>query len=111
MMGVVWLLLLTEWQGGWRAVLRRLAFLLAGFIVVVLPLLLDNGWETIHQMFALVSISQARTSGPVSSLLAQNTVRGVYAFLYATENSHFVVGEVFDIVSATALCVGFAVAL
>ncbi|MDB5074479.1 MAG: hypothetical protein JWO42_658 [Chloroflexi bacterium] len=111
MIGIAVLVLLTEWQGGWRAVARRLALLLAGFAIVVLPLVIDNGTDTIRQMFPLVSLSQARTQQAVSSLLGQNTVRGLYAFLYATQDSHYVLGEVFDTVSATALCVGVALAL
>ena len=111
MIGVLGLVLLSEWQGGWRSTTRRLTFLLVGFGVVVTPLALDNGWDTIHQMFALVNLSQVRTTGPVSSLLAQNTVRGIFAFFYATEQTHYVVGEVFDALSATALALGCMIAL
>lgn len=111
MIAVLVLVVIGEWRGGRSHVLRCLAFVLGGFAVVVLPLAVDNGWDTIHQMFALVNLSQARTESPVSSLLAQNTVRGVFAFLYATESTHYVVGEVFDPISACALCLGFTIAL
>ncbi|MGH2346828.1 MAG: hypothetical protein ACRDG4_16500, partial [Chloroflexota bacterium] len=36
---------------------------------------------------------------------------GVYSFVFATENDHYVVGEIFDILSATGLLIGIAVAL
>ncbi len=111
MIGVLGLALLTAWQGGWRMTARRIAFLLAGFAMAILPLVLDNGADTIRQMFPLISLSQARTNGAVSSLLAQNMVRGAYAFLYATVDAHYVYGEVFDVVSATALCLGVTLAL
>ncbi len=111
MIGVLVLVVLSEWAGGPRAAARRLVPLLAGFAVAAAPLAVDNGWDTIHQMFALTSLSQVRTSGPLSSLLAENTVRGIFAFLYATENSHYVVGEVFDTVSGAALCLGCVIAL
>ncbi|HVA91750.1 MAG TPA: glycosyltransferase family 39 protein [Chloroflexota bacterium] len=111
MIGVVCLAVLLDWPGGRRLVARRLAFLLLGFVLVALPLVVNNGDQTIRQMFPLISLSQARTTGPVSNLLAQNTVRGVYAFLYATEDTHYVYGEVFDVLSAGALCVGVTLAL
>ncbi len=111
MIGILVVTVLTVWQGGWRAVVRRLLMLLAGFVVVALPLILDNGFDTIGQMFPLISLSQARTTSPVPGLLQQNTVRGLYAFFYALENTHYVLGEVFDVVSGTALCLGLAMAL
>jgi hypothetical protein len=111
MIGVVGAAVLVDWRGGWRLTARRLAFLLTGFALVVLPLLVDNGAQTIRQMFPLISLSQARTDAPVAGLLAQNTVRGAYAFLYATEVSHYVYGEVFDILSGGMLCVGVTLAL
>ena len=111
MIGVVGLAILLDWRGGWRLVARRLAFLLLGFGLVVFPLVVDNGAQTIRAMFPLISLSQARTAGPVPSLLGQNTVRGVYAFLYATEDSHYVQGALFDVLSAGALCLGVTLAL
>jgi hypothetical protein len=87
-------------------------FLLGGFVVVTLPLVLDNGASTIQQMFPLINLSRARTSGPVPILLAQNTLRGTYAFFYASEyDMHYVVDEVFDVLSGTALCLGLVMAL
>ena len=111
MIGILALVLLTEWGGGWRSVARRLGVLVGGFAVVVLPLIIDNGADTIRQMFPLVNLSQDRTSGAISSLLQTNTIRGIYAFFYATENAHYVIGEVFDAISAAALGVGFIIAL
>ena len=111
MVGVVGLAILLDWRGGWRLGARRLAFLLLGFGFVVLPLAVDNGAQTIGAMFPLINVSQARTAGPVPSLLAQNTIRGVYAFLYATEDSHYVQGALFDVLSAGALSLGVTLAL
>jgi hypothetical protein len=111
MIGVVGLAILLDWRGGWRVGARRLAFLLLGFGLAVLPLAVDNGAQTIGAMFPLISLSHVRVAGPVSSLLGQNTVRGVYAFLYATEDSHYVQGAVFDLLSAGALCLGITLAL
>jgi len=111
MIGVVALVTLTYWPGGWRPALRNIAAVLAGFALVALPLVLDNGFDTIRQMLPLVSLSHARTTTPLSNLVPQNTVRGVYAFFYATENSHYVVGAVFDVVSAAALCLGVVLAV
>lgn len=111
MIGVVGLAVLLDWRGGARLVIRRLAFLLGGFVLAVLPLLIDNGDQTIRQMFPLINISQARTTGSMSSLLGDNTVRGIYAFFYATENSHYVQGAVFDVLSAGLLCLGMVLAV
>jgi hypothetical protein len=111
MIGVIGLAVLLDWRGGWRTAARRLAFLLAGFTLVVLPLLVDNGDQTIRQMFLQTSLSPGRASAPVTDLLLQNTVRGVYAFLYANEVSHYVYGELFDVVSGGMLCIGVTLAL
>jgi len=111
MIGVLVLALLTERRGGWSAAAKRLLALLSGFTLVVLPLFVNNGLDTIRQMLPLVSLSQARTSFAVSTLLGQNTVRGLYEFFYATENTHYVVGAVFDVVSATCLCIGVVLAI
>ena len=111
MIGVLVLVALTEWQGGGRATLRRILLILCGFAVVVLPLAIDNGLDTIRQMFPLISVSQACTNIPFPTLLAQNSVRALYQFLYATESDHYVVGELFDVVSAVGLCLGLVLAL
>ncbi len=111
MIGVVGLALLLDWRSGRRIAARRMAFLLVGFMLVVLPLLVDNGDQTIHQMFLQTSLSQGRAASPVTDLLLQNTVRGAYAFLYANEGSHYVYGEMFDVVSGGMLCIGVTLAL
>lgn len=111
MIGILVVILLTEWDGGWRAVARRLGALLCGFGVVVLPLVVHNGANTVNQMFPQISFSHAHAAGSLPSLIQTNTIRGFYAFFYATENLHYVIGEVFDAVSAAALCVGLVVAL
>ena len=111
MIAILVVVLLTEWGGGWRATALRIGALAGGFAVVVLPLVLDNGSNTVSQMFTQVSLSHDRAPGALSSLVQTNTIRGMYAFFFATENLHYVVGEVFDAVSAAALCVGVVVAL
>ena len=103
--------LLTEWRGGWIASRARLLVLLAGFILVVLPLFIDNGYDTIRQMFPLVSLSKVRTASPVSDLLSQNSIRGAYSFFYINYNGHFVINEIFDIVSSSGLLLGIALCL
>lgn len=112
MIGVLVAVLLTEWRGGWPAFWRRLAFLLGGFAIVVVPLFLDNGAATIKQMLPLASVATgSRAVLPASVLVPQNTVRGIYAFLYATVDDHYTAGALFDVISAAALCIGVTVAL
>ena len=112
MIVALFVLLLTEWRGGWPAFWRRMALLLGGFALVVAPLFLDNGLDTIRQMLPLASMTPgSRAVLPASVLLQQNTVRAIYAFLYATMDDHYTVGALFDVVSAAALCIGVALAL
>ncbi len=111
MIGIIVLVVLTRVQGGLRSVARRLGFLLLGFGLVVLPLVLDNGADTIKQMFSLVSMSQARTSTPAGQLFVDNTKRALYEFFYGTESAHYVQGAIVDLVTAAALCLGLVVCL
>ncbi len=111
MIGVVGLVALLDWRAGRQTAARRLAFLSAGFTVAALPLLVDNGAQTIRQMFLQTSLSHGSVGAPVGGLLLQNAVRGVYAFLYANETNHYVYGELFDVVSGGALCIGVTLAL
>ena len=101
---------ISEWRGGWRMIIKRLAFLFGGFILALLPFVLDNGSNIITQMIAQTSLSHQGT-GPDRMLLLQNTVRTAYAFILATENGHYVLGALFDVISGAALCVGVALAL
>jgi len=101
---------LSEWHGGWNMIARRLSLLFGGFIIAVLPFVLDNGSEIVTQMIGQTSLSHQGT-GLDRTLLVQNTVRTAYAFILATENGHYVLGGLFDVVSGAALCVGIALAL
>jgi len=101
---------ISEWRGGWRMIIKRLAFLFGGFVFALLPFVLDNGSTILTQMIAQTSLSHQGT-GPDRTLLLQNTVRTAYAFILATENGHYVLGALFDVVSGAALCIGVALAL
>ena len=110
MIGVLGLAVLTEWRGGPGAVGRRLACLVLPFALVVLPLALNNGESLISQMVSQTNLSHS-TTAEIHTLLEQNTVRGIYAFFYAKQDDHYVLGEIFDAVSGAGLCLGLALAV
>jgi len=115
MIVVVTLVVLSEWRRGRRVVAAALLPIAAGFMLVVLPLLVDNGGETFRAMFPLVSFSGVRATQAAPDLLAGNAVRAAYEFFHATgyaiQHLHYFSGSLFDPVSATGLAVGFVLAL
>lgn len=111
MIVVLVLVLLTEWGGGIRGCMRRILATLSGFALVVLPLLLDNGLRTLGAMSHNTPLSQGLVGGMLGGQVGRNTLRACYAFLYSTAHDHYTAGAVFDPLSATALCIGIALAL
>ena len=108
MIGVLGLVLLTEWRGGWQATVRRIGVVIAGFVLTVLPLVIDNGMDTLHAMSHNTPMSEMHD---YYQFVSQNFVRSLYAFLYTTTNNHYTLGAIFDPLAAAALCVGIALSL
>jgi hypothetical protein len=109
--GVLIAVLITEWRGGWPAWWRRLVYVLAGFAATVLPLIVDNGRNTITLMSHNTPLSTTHSLSEYLHLVGHNIVHAIYAFAYSTANDHYVYGAIFDPVAAAALLVGVVTAL
>jgi hypothetical protein len=108
MIGILGLVLLTELRADLAGTMRRIGLLVAGWMVVVLPLCLDSGLDVMRQMSH--NTPGDLGNNPYSLLLPQDTVRALYEFFYSTGADHYMSGSIFTPVSGAALLVGIAVA-
>ena len=109
--GVLAALLVLEWRDGWSAWWKRLAWLTAGFVAAVLPLVIDNQADTVRLMSHNTPMSTTGSLSAYFTLVNHNVVRAVYAFVYSTAHDHYINGALFDPITATALLVGVSLAL
>jgi hypothetical protein len=106
--GLILLGLLFYRARSWSALSRDVALILGGFVLALLPLVLVNGSYTFTS-----TVDQARWGlpgvPPLGTRISQNGVRSLYAFVYSTDfDNHYVVGTLFDNVSAFCLLIGMA---
>ena len=104
--GLIMLGLLVYRPRTWREAWHDLAFILGGFTLVLLPFVLDNGTG-----FITVLADQSRLGDsnlvPLGIRLPQNTTRSLFAYIYsAGADNHYVVGALWDTVSAAFLVFG-----
>ncbi|HEY8286265.1 MAG TPA: glycosyltransferase family 39 protein [Chloroflexota bacterium] len=109
MIGILGLILLIDLFRSPRATIQRIIFLVGGFLMVALPLLLDSGWDVLRTM-------SHNTPGdlgdnPYSLLLPRNIVRALYEFFYNTSTNHYITGAIFTQIAAAALAIGIAISL
>lgn len=96
--------------GSLRAVARDAGLILAGFALVVVPFVLINGSSIVSVLSGQSSLTGHQHSASLRDLLTQNAVRSLFAFVYSTQvDNHYVVGAMFDTLSALFLLLGLTV--
>jgi hypothetical protein len=91
-----------------RSAARDVGLILTGFGMVLLPFVIVNGRTIIVAMQDPRLLSNPQYL-PLSMRLSQNAVSGLYAFVYLVQNDgHYVVGALFDNVSAFFWILGIA---
>ncbi|MGH2448640.1 MAG: ArnT family glycosyltransferase, partial [Chloroflexota bacterium] len=97
------------WRSSWR---RDAGFIVAGFALSLLPFVLVNGTRFMSGILGESAITGHAHPIPISSLLAQNFLRSLFAFFYSNQiDNHWVVGAMFDRASALFLLIGLATLL
>ena len=94
-----------------RIAARDMSVVLAGFLLLLLPFVIVNG-----QTIVTVIVDQSRwgDSGlpPLGVRLSQNGLRSIFSYIYyPSADNHYVVGALWDTVSAGCLLLGMAALL
>ncbi len=110
MIGIMGLVLLTDWRDGLLPMLRRQVAMVAGFLLVVAPLVIDSGTDALRNMNHNLPYDGAYP-GNVPYLIAMNVVRALYEFFYDVNSDHYLIAAIFTPVAAAALLLGIVLAL
>jgi hypothetical protein len=105
--GLLALSFLAYQPRSWQVARREVALILGGFVLAVLPFVLVNGGAIISATTAQSALTGHAHTTPIGQLIAHNSVRGIFAFIYAEHiDNHYTVGAMFDNLSAFFLLLG-----